>query len=156
MALSYGYVYVAQVAQGASHSQLFRAIKEAEAYPGPSIIIAYSPCIAHGVDLSNNHRQQQMAVDSGHWPLLRYDPRRVAEGNNPLHLDSKEPSIPYRDYVMSETRFSMLWRSHPERAEAFLKQAQHEVNQRYHHYQQEAGLSVEEIEYATETEEKDG
>ncbi|MDH5183952.1 MAG: pyruvate:ferredoxin (flavodoxin) oxidoreductase, partial [Gammaproteobacteria bacterium] len=141
---------------GAKDVQTLRAFIEAESFPGPSLIIAYSPCIAHGVDLSNNHRQQQLAVDSGHWPLLRYDPRRIAEGNNPLHLDSKEPSIPYRDYVMSETRFSMLWRTHPERAEAFLQQAQHEVNQRYHHYQQEAGLSVDNIEYVSSVEEKDG
>ena len=156
IAMSYENVYVAQVAYGAKDVQTLRAFIEAESFPGPSLIIAYSPCIAHGVDLSNNHRQQQLAVDSGHWPLLRYDPRRIAEGNNPLHLDSKEPSIPYRDYVMSETRFSMLWRTHPERAEAFLQQAQHEVNQRYHHYQQEAGLSVDNIEYVSSVEEKDG
>lgn len=76
-----------------------RAFLEAEAHPGPSLIIAYSPCIAHGVDLSNNHRQQDLAVKSGHWPLFRFDPGRIQQGLNPLHLDSAEPSIPYGDYI---------------------------------------------------------
>jgi len=154
IAMSYENVYVAQVAYGAKDIHTLRAFIEAESYPGPSLIVAYSPCIAHGVDLSNNHRQQTLAVQSGHWPLLRYDPRRVEAGDNPLRLDSPPPSIPYRDYVMSETRFNMLWRSHPEDAERFLAQAQHDVNTRYHHYQQEVGLSVEEVEYVEEAEKR--
>lgn len=140
LAMDYGNVYVANVAYGAKDIQTLRAFIEAEAHPGPSIIIAYSPCIAHGVDLSNNHRQQELAVNSGHWPLFRFDPGRIKDGKNPLHLDSSQPSIPYRDFVQSETRFSMLWHTHPEDAERFLAQAQQEVNHRYHYYQQLAGL----------------
>jgi pyruvate-ferredoxin/flavodoxin oxidoreductase len=140
LAMDYGNVYVANVAYGAKDIQTLRAFIEAEAHPGPSIIIAYSPCIAHGVDLSNNHRQQELAVNSGHWPLFRFDPGRIKDGKNPLHLDSSQPSIPYRDFVQSETRFNMLWHTHPEDAERFLAQAQQEVNHRYHYYQQLAGL----------------
>jgi pyruvate-ferredoxin/flavodoxin oxidoreductase len=136
LAMDYDNVYVAHVAYGAKDVQTLRTFIEAEAHDGPSIIIAYSPCIAHGVDLSNNHRQQKMAVDSGHWPLFRFDPSKAKQGQNPLHLDSAEPSIPYRDYVMSETRFNMLWHTHPEAAEAFVKKSQQEVNHRYHYYRQ--------------------
>jgi len=136
LALSYENVYVAHVAYGAKDIQTLRAFIEAEAHNGPSIIIAYSPCIAHGVDLSNNHRQQDLAVRSGHWPLFRFDPARAKQGQNPLHLDSPEPSIPYREYIMSETRFNMLWHTHPEDAENFLQLAQQEVNHRYHYYKQ--------------------
>ncbi|MGD8588524.1 MAG: pyruvate:ferredoxin (flavodoxin) oxidoreductase, partial [Chromatiales bacterium] len=107
MAMAYGHVYVAQVAFGAKDVQTLKAFLEAESYDGPSLIVCYSPCIAHGVDLSNNLRQQDLAVASGHWPLFRYDPRRVAQGENPLHIDSKEPSIPYRDFANTETRFSV-------------------------------------------------
>lgn len=140
LAMDYENVYVAHVAYGAKDVQTLRTFIEAEAYDGPSIIIAYSPCIAHGVDLSNNHRQQQMAVDSGHWPLFRYDPSKALQGQNPLHLDSAEPKIPYRDYIMSETRFNMLWHTQPEAAEAFLAKSQQEVNHRYHYYRQLAEL----------------
>jgi len=136
LAMDYANVYVAHVAYGARDIQTLHAFLEAEAHPGPSLIIAYSPCIAHGVDLSNNHRQQDLAVRSGHWPLFRFDPERIARGKNPLHLDSPEPSIPYRDFVESETRFSMLWHTHPAEAEAFLQQAQREVSHRYHYYKQ--------------------
>jgi len=140
LAMDYGNVYVAHVAYGAKDIQTLRAFLEAEAHPGPSIIIAYSPCIAHGVDLSNNHRQQDLAVKSGHWPLFRYDPGRITQGQNPLHLDSAEPSIPYRDFIQSETRFSMLWHTHPNDAERFLQQAQKDVSHRFHYYQQLAEL----------------
>ena len=92
------------------------------------------------VDLSNNHRQQKLAVKSGHWPLFRFDPKRVGEGRNPLHLDSAEPSVPYREFVQTETRFNMLWHTHPEDAERFLEQAQKEINHRYHYYKQLAEL----------------
>ncbi|MCC7278809.1 MAG: pyruvate:ferredoxin (flavodoxin) oxidoreductase, partial [Chromatiaceae bacterium] len=116
MAMAYESVYVAQVAFGAKDLQTIRAFLEAESYPGPSLIIAYSPCIAHGVDLSNNLRQQDLAVNSGHWPLFRYDPRKTAAGENPLSLDSKPPSIPYRDFIATEARFSVLNHTHPEDA----------------------------------------
>ncbi len=140
LAMDYEHVYVAQVAYGAKDTQTLRAFIEAESWHGPSLIIAYSPCIAHGVDLSGNHHQQQLAVGSGHWPLFRYDPRRAQQGRNPLHLDSPEPSIPYRKFVESETRFNMLWRTHPEQAEAMLEQSQAEVIHRYHYYKQLASL----------------
>jgi len=136
LAMEYENVYIANVAYGAKDVQTLRTFLEAEAHDGPSLIIAYSPCIAHGVDLSNNHRQQQLAVKSGHWPLFRFDPGKAKKGQNPLHLDSPEPSIPYRDYVMTETRFNMLWHTKPEDAEAFLLQAQQEVDHRYHFYKQ--------------------
>lgn len=140
LAMDYEHVYVANVAYGAKDIQTLRAFLEAEAHPGPSLIIAYSPCIAHGVDLSNNHRQQKLAVKSGHWPLFRFDPKRVAQGHNPLHLDSAEPSVPYREFVQTETRFNMLWHTHPDDAERFLDQAQKEINHRYHYYKQLAEL----------------
>jgi pyruvate-ferredoxin/flavodoxin oxidoreductase len=141
MAMAYENVYVAQVAFGAKDVQTVRAFLEAESYPGPSLLICYSPCIAHGVDMSNNLRQQDMAVNSGHWPLFRYDPRRTAAGENPLHIDSKPPSIPYRDYLASETRFSVLNRTHPDDAERFLKLAQKHVETKYSLYEQLAHLA---------------
>ena len=136
LAMDYGNVYVAHVAYAGKDTQTLNAFLEAEAHEGPSIIIAYSPCIAHGVDLSNNHRQQNLAVKSGHWPLFRFDPSKIKQGKNPMHLDSAEPSIPYRDFVKTETRFSMLWQTHPEEAERFLTQAQQDVKNRYHYYKQ--------------------
>ncbi len=140
LAMDYEHVYIARVAYGAKDIQTMHAFHEAEAYPGPSIIIAYSPCIAHGFDLKNNHLHQQLAVDSGHWPLFRYNPQQAAAGKNPLHLDSKAPSIPYRDFIETEIRFSMLWRTHPQEAEKFLEKSQQEVLHRYHYYEQLAGL----------------
>ena len=144
LAMDYPNVYVAHVAYAGKDTQTLSAFLEAEAHDGPSIIIAYSPCIAHGVDLSNNHRQQNLAVKSGHWPLFRFDPNKRKQGKNPMHLDSAEPSIPYRDFVMSETRFSMLWQTHPEQAERFLVQAQQDVKQRYYFYKQLAELAWDE------------
>ncbi|MFZ2172040.1 MAG: pyruvate:ferredoxin (flavodoxin) oxidoreductase, partial [Methylococcaceae bacterium] len=136
MAMDYTNVYVAHVAYAGKDIQTLSAFLEAEAHDGPSIIIAYAPCIAHGVDMSNNHRQQNLAVKSGHWPLFRFDPGKIKQGKNPMHLDSAEPSIPYRDFVKSETRFSMLWQTHPDDAERFLEQAQQDVKNRYHYYKQ--------------------
>ncbi|MCU0836680.1 MAG: pyruvate:ferredoxin (flavodoxin) oxidoreductase [Chromatiaceae bacterium] len=143
MAMAYENVYVAQVAFGAKDVQTIRAFLEAESYPGPSVIIAYSPCIAHGVDLSNNLRQQDLAVSSGHWALFRYDPRRTAKGENPLHIDCKPPSIPYRDFISTETRFSVLNRTHPEAAERYLRLAQKHVQTRFSLYEQLAHLAVQ-------------
>lgn len=144
LAMDYENVYVAHVAYGARDVQTLRAFLEAEAHPGPSLIIAYSPCIAHGVDLSHNHRQQQIAVKSGHWPLFRFDPKRIAQGSPPLHLDSGEPAIPYKEFMQTETRFSMLWHTHPEAAERFAEQAQQEVRHRWHYYRQLAELDWDE------------
>jgi pyruvate-ferredoxin/flavodoxin oxidoreductase len=142
IAMSYENVYVAQVAYAAKDVQTLKAFAEAESYPGTSIIIAYAPCIAWGNDLADNHQMQDLAVRSGHWPLLRYDPRRHDQGLNPLQLDSKAPSIAYRDFVGNEARFNMLWRSHPAEAEQFLDASQHEAIARYHHYQQLASLDA--------------
>ena len=150
MAMAYENVYVAQVAFGAKDVQTVRAFLEAESYPGPSVLICYSPCIAHGVDMSNNLRQQDMAVNSGHWPLFRYDPRKIDAGDNPLHIDSKRPSIPYRDYLASETRFSVLNRTHPDDAERFLKLAQKHVESKYSLYEQLAHLAWQKSEKPVE------
>lgn len=128
MAMTYGHVYVAQVAYGAKDVHTLHTFLEAESYEGPSLIIAYAPCIAHGFDMAHNHQQQQLAVDTGHWSLLRYDPRRTERGLNPLQLDTKAPSVNYRAFLESETRFNMLWRSHPQEAEQLLQQAQQDVN----------------------------
>ena len=151
MAMAYGNVYVGQVAYGAKDVQTLKTFLEAESYDGPSLIICYSPCIAHGIDLSNNLRQQDLAVASGHWPLFRYDPRKAEQGENPLHMDSKEPSIPYRDFVSTETRFSVLQRTHPDAAERFLRIAQKQVKSRFFLYEQLAHLAVAHAEQKPET-----
>jgi pyruvate-ferredoxin/flavodoxin oxidoreductase len=150
LAMDYSNVYVAHVAYAGKDTQTLNAFLEAEAHDGPSIIIAYAPCIAHGVDLSNNHRQQDLAVKSGHWPLFRYDPSKAKAGKNPMKLDSAEPSIPYRDFVKTETRFSMLWQTHPEAAERFLAQAQQDVKNRYHYYKQLSELEWNETTHISE------
>jgi pyruvate-ferredoxin/flavodoxin oxidoreductase len=146
MAMSYGNVYVAQVALGAKDVQTLRTFLEAESYDGPSLIICYSPCIAQGIDLSNNIRQQELAVDSGHWPLFRYDPRRSEIGENPLKMDSKQPSISYRDFANTEARFSVLQRTRPEASEQFIRQAQAQIKTRYRLYEQLAHLVMEQKE----------
>ena len=136
LAMSYEDVYVANIALGAKDVQTLRAFIEAEAHPGPSLIIAYAPCIAHGIDMKNSLQQQKLAVNSGHCLLFRFDPGRLKRGENPMHLDSREPSVPYKEYMQSEMRFSMLWQSEPEYAEQLSKEAHHEVMQRYHFFKQ--------------------
>ncbi len=140
LAMDYGHVYVAHVAYASKDVQTLRTFLEAESYDGPSLIIAYSPCIAHGYDLKDSHQHQKLAVESGHWPLFRYDPRRAAEGENPLKLDSAAPSIPYAKFALLESRFSMLYRTHPEEAALLLERAQHDVSERYKRYQQLAEM----------------
>jgi pyruvate-ferredoxin/flavodoxin oxidoreductase len=140
MAMTYGNIYVAQVAMGASDRQTLKAFREAESYNGPSLIIAYTPCIAHGYPLQNGWDQQQKAVDSGAWVLYRYDPRRAAEGLNPLQLDSKEPTLPIKEYMYNETRFRMLTQSMPEEAERLLKLAQEDAVARWNQYKQLAEM----------------
>jgi pyruvate-ferredoxin/flavodoxin oxidoreductase len=142
LAMDYEHVYVAHVAFGAKDVHTLRVFHEAESYPGPSLIIAYSPCIAHGVDLSNNLRQQDLAMKSGHWQLFRYDPREREAGKNPLKLDSPEPSIPFKDFASTETRFTMLARSHPEAAANFIQQAEAAARLRYAEYKELAELPV--------------
>ena len=124
MAIDYGYVYVARIAMGASDAQTLRAIQEAESYDGPSMIIAYSHCIAHGINMAKGLDQQRLAVESGYWPLYRYDPRLRAEGKNPFQLDSKPPKVQFRDYAMNETRYRMLMQSDPAVSEALIAEAQ--------------------------------
>ncbi|MEH6590991.1 MAG: pyruvate:ferredoxin (flavodoxin) oxidoreductase [Halioglobus sp.] len=136
LAMDYENVYVARVAYGAKDTHTLHTFIEAEAYEGPSLIIAYSPCIAHGVDMSCNHRQQSMAVKSGHWPLIRFNPDNIDKGKAPLKLDSAAPSIPYKEFAQSETRFNMLWHTHPEIAERLVVQEQDNVNHRYSFYKQ--------------------
>ena len=142
MAMAYGHVYVAQVAFGAKDSQTVRAFLEADAYRGPSIIIAYSHCIAHGYDLVNGLDHQQMAVESGFWPLYRFDPRRIAKGEPPLKLDSGKPKVPVEQFMRSETRFRSVEKAHPERFKHFLEQAQRDVDMRNEIFQQLAGIKV--------------
>ena len=144
IAMNYENVYVAHLAYGANDVQTLHCFLEAESYSGVSLLIAYSPCIAHGIDLKDNHKHQKAAVNSGHWPLFRFDPRKVEKGKNPLKLDSKPPSISYREFAESEARFGMLWRSHPEHAEQLVAEAQHEITERFHRYQQLAALDWEE------------
>jgi pyruvate-ferredoxin/flavodoxin oxidoreductase len=135
MAMINGNVYVARVAIGANDSQTLRAFLEAESYHGPSLIIGYGPCIAHGIEMSHNLQQQKLAVKSGHWPLFRYDPRRLAEGKNPMQLDSQPPSIPLEQYLYSEGRFAMLAQSHPEAAKELLEEARRDVRDRWRLYE---------------------
>ena len=131
MAISYGYVYVAQVAFGAKDSQTVKAFLEAESYPGPSLIIAYSHCIAHGYGLEEALDHQQLAVETGFWPLFRYDPRRREQGKPPLILDSKAPKKPFADYAMREARFRMLFKTNPDHAEELLDAAQKDIEERW-------------------------
>ena len=142
MAMTYGTVYVARVAMGGSDTQTVKAFREAEAYPGPSLIIAYSHCIAHGYDLRHGMDQQRAAVQSGHWPLFRYNPNMATEGQSPLQLDSKAPSLPLKTYVYNETRYTMLVHSNPEAARRLLDEAQEDVRARWRFYEHLAGLPV--------------
>lgn len=134
IAMAYGSVYVASVAMGAKDDHTLRAFLEAEAYDGPSIIIAYSHCIAHGIDMENPLKQQKLAVDSGQWLLYRYNPEKLKTGENPMTLDSKAPKIPVAEYLNSETRFRMLLKSRPEIGKELFAQAQVDVNDRFNMY----------------------
>ena len=133
-AMRYGNVYVAQVAMGANDTHTVKAFLEAEAHPGPSLIIAYSQCIAHGIDMAKGMQQQKLAVDSGHWPLYRFDPAREIANANPFQLDSHEPKVPLQDYIYTEGRYRMLQQSDPETAKLLLEQAQKVVNHRWQQY----------------------
>jgi len=155
IAMDYENVFVAQVAYGAKDVHTLKAFLDAESYPGVSIIIAYSPCIAHGVDLSNNLRQQDLAVKSGHWPLLRYDPRLRQDGRNPLSVDSAAPSIPFREFAQHEARFTVLERQHPEDARRFMEQAEIAARNRFLEYTELAGLAVPDSATSPAEEEKD-
>jgi pyruvate-ferredoxin/flavodoxin oxidoreductase len=136
MAMTYGYVYVASVAMGSNKNQLIKALKEAESYPGPSLIIAYSPCINHGIKLGMGKTQyeEKIAVDSGYWPLYRYDPRLSEEGKNPFQLDSKEPNGKIQNFIMGEIRYNSLKRTFPNEAKKLHKKLEEDVNNRYKKY----------------------
>jgi pyruvate-ferredoxin/flavodoxin oxidoreductase len=135
MALAYGNVYVARVAMGANDEHTLKAFLEAEAYDGPSIIIAYCHCIAHGIDMETGLRNQKAAVDSGQWLLYRYSPERTLKGENPFVLDSKAPKMPVEQYLLMENRFKMLTKSNPEEAKKLFKEAQEDVTMRYQFYE---------------------
>jgi pyruvate-ferredoxin/flavodoxin oxidoreductase len=139
-AVSYGYVYVAQVALGGNDSHVIKAFQEAEAHEGPSIIIAYSSCIAHGYDLVHGLEQQKLAVQSGYWPLMRYNPALREEGKNPFLLDSKAPSIRLKDYAYREARYTMLVRGNPVLADELLKEAQDDVERQWRVYSARAAM----------------
>ena len=139
-AVSYGSVYVAQVALGGNDSHVVKAFQEAEAHEGPSIIIAYSSCIAHGYDLVHGLEQQKLAVQSGYWPLMRYNPGLRESGKNPFQLDSKAPSIRLKDYAYREARYTMLARGNPEAAAELLKEAQDDVERQWRVYSARAAM----------------
>jgi pyruvate-ferredoxin/flavodoxin oxidoreductase len=136
IAMAYGNVYVAQIAMGANMTQTVRTFAEAEAHNGVSLVIAYSPCIAHGIDMATQMSHQKAATDSGYWPLYRYDPALEAAGQPGLRLDSRAPSIPFREFAMDEARFVMLDRINPDQADELLAQAQQDINNRWHFYEQ--------------------
>jgi len=140
MAMTYGSIYVARVAMGASDMQTVKAFLEAESYDGPSLIIAYSNCIAHGIDMSKAMAMQKQAVACGHWPLIRFDPRLIEQGKNPLQLDSKDPTISFKDFAYQQTRFSMLTKSKPDEAARLIELAQADTNSRWHLYKQMAEM----------------
>jgi pyruvate-ferredoxin/flavodoxin oxidoreductase len=145
IAMTYGDVYFASIAMGAKDEHTLKAFIEAESYPGPSLIIAYSHCIAHGIDLDRGAgaRQQRLAVETGQWLLYRFDPRRADRGENPLQLDSAAAKGKVQDYMMSENRFKMLTKSKPEDAKRFFAQAQTDVERRWKYYQYLAGRTTD-------------
>ncbi len=139
IARAYGNVYVAQIAMGASDAQAIKALLEADAWPGPSLVIAYSTCIAHGIDMEKSMSHMKDAVKSGYWPLYRFQPSEVENGQ-PFKLDSSKPSIPVRDFVATETRFAILQRTNPERARELALLAQADADERWRYYEQLAGM----------------
>jgi len=142
MAITYGYVYVASVCMGASKSQLLKALIEAENYQGPSLIIAYAPCINHGINMSQSQEEEKIAVETGYWPLYRYNPGRKEDGENPFILDSQEPSGEFRSFLMGEVRYSSLTRTFPENAEELFQKAEKDMKERYNFYKSMAAHEI--------------
>jgi pyruvate-ferredoxin/flavodoxin oxidoreductase len=140
LAVSYGNVYVAQVAMGANPAQTIRAFTDAESYPGVSLILAYSHCIAHGINMTTSMTHQKDAVQCGFWPVYHYDPREAHADGHPFHLDSRAPRKTFRDFAMQEARFAMLMRSKPEEAERLFQLAQQDIDDQWHYYEQMAGV----------------
>ncbi len=144
IAMAHDHVYVAQIAMGASDKQTVRALVEADRYPGPSLIIAYSHCIAHGIHMADGMVHQKLAVDCGHWPLYRYDPSRQDRGENPLQLDSRAPRIRFERFAERESRFHMLTRSHPKTAKRLQAQTQKDIDARWNVLRQMAEMKFDE------------
>jgi len=142
IAMTYGNIYVAQIAYAANMTQAVRAFKEAEAYSGPSLLIGYSHCINHGIDMSTGTELHKDAVDSGFWPLYRYDPTLAAQGKNPLQLDSKVPTKDVEEFMYKQTRFRSLRQSDPARAEMLLGALRKDVAARWKFYEQMANLDL--------------
>jgi len=134
MAMSYGYVYVAKVCMGANPNQLMKAVTEAEAYKGPSIIIAYAPCINHGINMGKSQAEAKRAVEAGYWPLYRYNPDLAAEGKNPFQLDSKDPKASFQEFLLSETRYTSLKKQFPEAAAELFERAEQEAMDKIEYY----------------------
>ncbi|MCM1043405.1 MAG: thiamine pyrophosphate-dependent enzyme, partial [Corallococcus sp.] len=134
MAMSYGYVYVAQVGMGANQAQLVKALCEAESYDGPSLIIAYAPCINHGINMGKSQDEIKRAVDCGYWQLYRYNPALAEEGKNPFTLDSKEPAGDYQAFITSETRYASLMKTKPQVAEELFAKNEQQAKERYAKY----------------------
>ena len=134
IAMTYGYIYVASISMGASQSQALRAIREAEAYPGPSLIIAYAPCINHGINMGRAQEEEKRAVQAGYWTLYRYNPQMADEGKNPLIVDSKAPSMDYREFLMGENRYRRLAASHPDLADNLFSRQEEESKERLEYY----------------------
>ncbi|HEU5074375.1 MAG TPA: hypothetical protein VFU02_09385, partial [Polyangiaceae bacterium] len=145
--MSYGHVYVASIALGAKDAQAFRALAEADAYPGPSLVIAYSHCIAHGFDLAHGAEQQKLAVESGVWPVFRFDPRRARRGEAPLVLEGGKTKKPVREYLQNEMRFRMVENANPKRFQGLIEAAERDAKRRLELYQElatlHAGVPVE-------------
>ena len=138
--MTYGYVYVASVSVGANRNQLLKAMLEAESYRGPSLIIAYSPCINHGINMSMTAEQVKRAVECGYLPLYRYNPMLELEGKNPFILDSKEPTGDFREFILSENRYARLLRQFPETAEDLLTRAEQDAKRRWELYKRMAEM----------------
>ncbi len=141
MAMSYGYVYVAQVAMGADKNQLLKALTEAEAYHGPSLIICYATCINHGIDMSKGQLETKKAVEAGYWQLYRYNPELADQGKNPFTLDSKQPTGSYQEFLANETRYTSLKKSKPEIADKLFAQAEQDAKERLETYKRKAGIT---------------
>jgi len=141
--MTYGNIFVAKVALGANTNQAVKAFVEAESYPGPSLIIAYSHCIAHGINMTTGYTEQKKAVACGHWPLYRFDPRLKQQGKNPLQLDSKPPTIGFDEYAYGENRYRTLRQSQPQAAERLMKLAKADAVNRYDLLEQLSKLQCE-------------
>ena len=132
--MNYGYVYVAQVGMGANQAQLVKALTEAEAYNGPSLVIAYAPCINHGINMGKSQEEIKRAVECGYWQLYRFNPALAEEGKNPFTLDSKDPTGNYQDFIRSETRYASLAKTKPEIAETLFERSEEEAKARVEKY----------------------